>query len=263
MTATLLKPTDPPPVTVINGNGASPFVLTCDHAGRAIPDRLGDLGLSAGEMDRHIAYDLGAAALARRLSERLDAPLVIQSYSRLVIDCNRDPEVAASIVDASDGTPIPANQAVSEADRGRRRAEIHAPYHAAITALLDTRAVAARPAILFSVHSCTPVMDGFARPWHAGLLYNRDSQFSHALMPLLAAAAPDLNFAFNQPYTVDDEEDFTIPIHGEARGLVHGLVEIRNDQLAGQTGVERWADLLAETIGEAAKEFLGEPEERS
>ncbi|MFP6759401.1 MAG: N-formylglutamate amidohydrolase [Alphaproteobacteria bacterium] len=263
MTATLLEPTDPPPVTVINGNGASPFVLTCDHAGRVVPERLGDLGLSAAEMDRHIAYDLGAAALARRLSQRLDAPLVAQSYSRLVIDCNRNPDVAASIVGASDGTRIPANQGVSDADRGHRRAEIHAPYHAAITALLDTRAAAARPAILFSVHSCTPVMNGFARPWHAGLLYNRDPRFSHVLMPLLAAAAADLNFAFNQPYTVNDEEDYTIPIHGEARGLVHGLVEIRNDQLADETGVERWAELLAETMGKAATEFLGELEERS
>ena len=261
MTATLLEPTDPPPVTVINGNGASPFVLTCDHAGRAIPQRLGDLGLSAAEMDRHIAYDLGAAALARRLSDRLDAPLVTQSYSRLVIDCNRNPNVAASIVGASDGTSIPANQGVSVADRARRRAEIHTPYHAAITALLDTRAAAARPAILFSVHSCTPVMDGIVRPWHAGLLYNRDPRFSHALMPSLAAAAPDLTFAFNQPYTVNDEEDHTIPIHGEARGLVHGLVEIRNDQLADESGVERWADLLGKTLPETARTFLSELEE--
>lgn len=261
MTDSLLEPTDPPPVILINGDGASPFVLTCDHAGRAVPARLDDLGLAAPDMGRHIAYDLGAAALAERLSHKLDAALVTQSYSRLVIDCNRHPGVAGSIVEESDGIVIPANRELSGQDRAARVAEIHAPYHDAITALLDARAT--RPTILFSVHSCTPIMADFARPWHAGLLYNRDPRFSHALMPYLKAAAPTLTFAYNEPYTVDDESDYTIPVHGEARGLVHGLVEIRNDVLADEAGVEGWTDLLAGTLTQAADLFLGELEKNS
>jgi predicted N-formylglutamate amidohydrolase len=262
MNESLLGPTDPAPVAMINRDGAAPFVLTCDHAGWAVPAALDNLGLPDAEMNRHIAYDIGAADLARKLAARLDAPLIMQSYSRLVIDCNRHPNVAESVIVESDGTLVPANQTLGETERTQRVEEIHRPYHDAIRDSLESREESGHPTILLSVHSCTPAMNGFARPWHAGLLYNRDPRFCRALMPILQAAAPGLTLAFNQPYTVDDESDYTIPVHGEGRGLHHGLVEIRNDQLVGEEGLERWADLLAASVSEAARAFLNELEEK-
>lgn len=263
MPDTLLGPRDPEPVTLTNGDGASPVVLTCDHAGRAVPEGLDGLGLPAVEMDRHIAYDIGAAALAARLSERLNAALVTQSYSRLVIDCNGHPSVADSIVSQSDGTEIPLNRNLPDDDRQQRHAEIHRPYHDTIADLLDSRAAARRPVVLFSVHSFTPVMGGEQRPWHAGLLFNRDPRLSHALMPILEAASPDFTLGFNEPYSVDDESDYTIPVHGETRGIPHALIEVRNDEISHDAGLDHWADLLADAVHEAAALILREERDGS
>lgn len=256
MTDKLLGPDDPPPVNLINRNGESPVVLTCDHAGRATPTRLGDLGVHTDEMDRHIAYDIGAVELAERLSARLNATLVTQTYSRLVIDCNRHPSVADSIVRESDGTHIPANHDLPDWERKRRHGEIHEPYHDTIAQILDERAAANSPVVLFSVHSFTRTMAGRERPWHAGLLFNRDPRMSHALMAELETASPDLTLGYNEPYAVDDVSDYTIPVHGERRGIPHALVEVRNDEIDHDHGVDRWADLLARTVQQAADTIL-------
>ncbi|GIK96386.1 MAG: N-formylglutamate amidohydrolase [Alphaproteobacteria bacterium] len=240
----LLDPGDPHPVEIVNEHGAGGVLLTCEHAGRAVPRRLGDLGVAPADWERHIAWDIGAADLARLLSRTLDAPLVLQRYSRLVIDCNRPLDAPDCIPEISDGTSIPANRGLSLEARAQRYAEIHMPLHQAIDGMLNRPG----PAALVSVHSFTPVFAGQARPMQAALLFNRDARLAHALHRELASRRPDLPIALNAPYSVDDISDFTIPRHGEARGIPHVLLELRNDQLAKAADREAWADLLAGCI---------------
>ncbi len=240
--STLLSPGDPDPVEALDGAPDSDLLLVCEHAGQAIPTALGDLGIAAAEMQRHIAWDIGAAAVTRRVAALLSAPAVLQRYSRLVIDCNRPPEVAASMPRVSDGTEIPANHDIPEAQRSARVEEIFRPFEAAIATRIDRH----RPRLLADMHSFTPVMQGFQRPWEVGLLYNRDDRAAHALMRALLARRPGLVAAFNEPYRVSDLSDYTIPTHGEKRGLPHVLIEIRNDQIDHAAGVETWAALLAD-----------------
>ena len=247
----LLAPDEPEAVIEHRAAGASPFLLVCDHAGRRIPRRLHDLGLSEADRARHIAWDIGIAGVGRELSERLDACLILQPYSRLVIDCNRPPGTPESIVAASDGTPIPGNEKLSAHDAETRAREIFAPYHGTIARHLDARKNAGRQTILISLHSFTPVYGGFTRPWQAGVLYNRYRALADALR--LALSAPgDLSVGDNEPYTVDDETDYTIPVHGELRGIPHVAIEIRQDLIGEPAGQRQWAARLAEVLPKAA-----------
>ena len=242
--AALLGADDPPPYRVLRAQGQSPFVLIADHAGQAIPARLGTLGLPQAELDRHIGWDIGIAGVTERLSERLDACAILQNYSRLVIDCNRPLRAAGSIVRVSDGTEVPCNRHVSEADATARALEIFAPYHARITMELDQRSAATPAPILIAMHSFTPVFGGHARPWHAGVLYHRDTRLAHTLLAALRAE-PGLEVGDNQPYAVSDATDFAVPVHGEQRGLPHVELEIRQDLIADATGQDEWAERLA------------------
>ncbi|MEQ8652998.1 MAG: N-formylglutamate amidohydrolase [Kiloniellales bacterium] len=237
----LLGSEDPDPVERLNGKAGSDLLLVCEHAGRAIPTQLQGLAPSEAEMQRHIAWDIGAAALTRSLSARLEAPAVLQRYSRLVIDCNRPPGVPSSMPKVSDGTEIPFNQEILETERVARITEIFRPFEAAITTAIDARP----PKLLADIHSYTPVMQGFNRPWEVGLLFNRDDSGAHAVMHELLNRRPGLVAAFNEPYRVTDLSDYTIPTHGEKRGLRHVLIEIRNDQIDTPEGVEDWSSLLA------------------
>ncbi|SOC46399.1 predicted N-formylglutamate amidohydrolase [Rhizobium subbaraonis] len=253
-TTKLLLAGDPEPVERVNLQGGSAIFLTCEHAGRAVPSALGDLGVASDEMDRHIAYDVGAEGLAHALSERLGSALVLQRYSRLVIDCNRPFEADDCVVLRSDGTRVPANADLGESDRLRRYAEIHEPLHEAIKVALDERQAAGRPTVLVSVHSFTPVMrsTGAVRDFELGLLYNRDGRFARHLAEAFAAANPDSSVRLNEPYVVDDQSDYTIPVHGERRGLPHVLIEVRNDLITDARGQQEWADRLAEPLRRAA-----------
>lgn len=245
----ILSSSDPEPVALVNAAGRGPFVLSCEHSGRAIPESLGDLGVSPEDMDRHIAWDVGTEGVARQLSAILDAPLVLQRYSRLVVDCNRPFEAADCMPAVSDGTPVPANANLSEEERRQRFAEIHQPFHETLAAILDRREVAGLPAILVSVHSFTPCLrGGQPRPWALGALWNRDGSFATALIDAVRNSNPDLVCAHNEPYVVDDESDYTIPVHGERRGLPHVLIEIRNDLIGDEAGQSRWARLLADAL---------------
>ncbi len=239
-----LGASEPQPFEIKNGSGSSPVFLTCEHAGSRIPSRLGDLGVEPAEMERHIAYDLGAEALARGLSDALDAPLVIQPYSRLVIDCNRPFAAPDCIAEISDGTVVPANQNLSHSDREARWQTIHQPYHAQIEELLNTRITN----MLVAVHSFTPRLNEIHRPWHAGLLYNRDATLARRLMAELRGRAPELHIEFNEPYCIEDISDYTIPVHGERRSIPHVLLEIHNDELASAASRARWTELLAVAI---------------
>ena len=255
----LLQAGDPDPVEPINSAGPSAIFLTCEHAGRAVPAALGDLGVPTGEMHRHIAYDVGAEGVARGLSARLDAALILQRYSRLVIDCNRPFEAKDSVVTESDGTAVPANRDVTDADRRRRYVEIHQPLHAAIAAALDRRQAAAKPLFLVSVHSFTPVMraTGAVRDFELGLLYNRDPRLAERLAATFRGANPDITVKLNAPYHVDDISDYTIPVHGERRGIPHVLLEVRNDLINDARGQQEWADRLAGPLRLAVQSLEG------
>jgi predicted N-formylglutamate amidohydrolase len=238
------------------GSG-SPFVLVSDHAGRAIPSRLGDLGLSEADRRRHIAWDIGTAGTGTRLAEALDAALVAQSYSRLVIDCNRRPGHATSIAPRSDSTEVPGNQDLSGRDRALREREIFAPYQDRIASLLDHRARAGQETVLVALHSFTPRLRSAdrpdfgptsgERPWHAGVLYNRDPRFSLILRDLLRDEG-SLVVGDNEPYALSDLDDYTVPVHGEARGLPHVEIEIRQDLIADEAGEALWAARLARLL---------------
>jgi predicted N-formylglutamate amidohydrolase len=255
--AVLLGPDDPPPYTVHRAHGASPFVLIADHAGQKIPACLGGLGLPQAELDRHIGWDIGIAGVAVRLSGILDAFALLQTYSRLVIDCNRPLQAPGSIVATSDGTRVPGNEGLDDAARTARALEIFAPYHARLTRELDRRSGQAVAPVLVSLHSFTPAFAGFARPWHAGILYHRDTRLAHALLAALRAE-PDLVVGDNEPYAVSDATDFAIPVHGEQRGLLHVELEIRQDLIADAPGQEEWARRLARILPALLHDLIGD-----
>jgi predicted N-formylglutamate amidohydrolase len=251
----LLDPDEPAPVTFDNAAGQSVFFLTCDHAGRAIPRSLDRLGLSEDETRRHIAWDIGIGAVGRQLSRLLDAAVVLQTYSRLVIDCNRDPKVASSIPEISETTEIPGNLGLTEAARTARINAIFRPYHNTIATALDRRAAAGRASVLVALHSFTPVFRGVARPWHAAVLYNRDARLARPLFKLLRAEE-GLVVGDNEPYRVTDLTDYTVPVHGERGGLPHVEIEIRQDQIDDPVGQAAWAERLARLLPAAYAKFL-------
>ena len=244
--------TAPAPVKVLNPGGASPFVLLCEHASNHIPSRYEALGLPAAELGRHIAWDIGAAALARRLSALLDAPLLLSAVSRLVIDLNRPPGVPTSIPERSEDTPIPGNLGVAPEERAAREAAWFHPFHDAVTALLDRRAAAGAATVVLGVHSFTPRFQGLDRPWHAGVLFGAAEGFGRALAAALAAD-PALVVGENEPYRIEPGlHDYTVPVHGDARRIDAALIEVRQDLLGDDAGVEAWALRLASALGAAA-----------
>jgi predicted N-formylglutamate amidohydrolase len=243
----LLRDDDPSPVRTLREAGRSDFLLTADHAGRAIPRSLGRLGLPASDLDRHIAWDIGIAGVTERLSAALDATAVLQTYSRLVIDCNRDPSVASSIPEISEATAIPGNLGLSQEARAARRQEIFEPYHARIRALLDAREAAARRTVFVAMHSFTPVFKSESRAMQVGVLYNRDARLAAIMLELLRAEG-DLVVGDNAPYAVSDVTDYGVPVHAERRGLSHVEIEIRQDLIAEEAGQAEWAARFARLL---------------
>jgi predicted N-formylglutamate amidohydrolase len=251
----LLDNDEPPPFTVENEAGRSPFLVVADHAGKYLPRRLGQLGLSGAECSSHIAWDLGIGAVCRLVGTALDAVVIRQNYSRLVIDCNRMPGSEESITGLSERTHVPGNVGLSESHKAERVSEIFQPYHDRITTELDRRRDAGRPTALISMHSFTPVFKSVGRPWQVGVLYNRDPRFAHALMELLQCEQ-GLVVGDNEPYTVADATDYTIPVHGEQRKLPHVAIEIRQDLIADESGQRRWAALLVRLLPQAYQRFV-------
>lgn len=244
----LLGPDDPPAVETVNRDGAAPAVVICDHASRRMPRRLGGLGICDEERSRHIAWDIGAAAVARGIAEKLDTPALLAGYSRLVIDLNRQPGHPTSIPPTSDGTVIPGNADLDEAAVEERLETLFWPYHHAVTDMLGRQwRHTGLPPALISVHSFTPVMNGFRRPWHVGVLWNHDARMA---APLLAALErhTDLVVGDNEPYS-GREIGYTMERHAGAAGLPHVSVELRQDLINDAAGVGRWVMLLAEALG--------------
>jgi len=254
--ASLLAPDEPPAFEFIAGRHSSPFLITCDHAGRRLPRALADLGVSASELERHIAWDIGAAGVTRQLAALLDASAVLQTYSRLAIDCNRPPSVPSSIVEQSEATLIPGNHALSAAARAARVAAIFQPYHDRILAELNERAARAQPTVLIAMHSFTPEFHGVPRPWHAGVLYNRDTRLAHAVLELLRADS-ELVVGDNEPYAVSDASDYGVVVYGEQRGNLHVELEVRQDLITTEAEQAAWAARLAPLFRRAASRFLG------
>lgn len=239
--AELLDLDEPPPYGVINPDGTSPIVLLCEHALPRIPRHLAHLGLPRTERLRHIGWDIGALALARHLSDRLDAPLFHTGYSRLVVDCNRPLDNPSLMPQTAETTPVPGNCGLTPADRAARIDTLFRPFHAAVARRLDLRAARDEATFVIGVHSYTPVFKGVARPWHAGILYAKATGFAHRLLD--AMAGPGLVLGDNQPYRID-ADDYTVPVHGDARGHPSVLIEVRHDQIATHAGVRDWGDRL-------------------
>jgi predicted N-formylglutamate amidohydrolase len=250
----LLSGDEPAPVRVANPDGAAPFLLTADHAGRIIPKRLGDLGLGASDLVRHIAWDIGIAGVTTRLAALLDAAAVLQTYSRLVIDCNRQPGVASAFPTISEATAIPGNADLTPEEKAARQAAIFDPYHDAIAAMISARG-AARP-VYVAMHSFTPVYLGEARPMQVALLYNRNPALSRILAELLRAEG-GLTVAENAPYRVSDETDYGVPVHAERGGLDYAEIEIRQDLIADEAGQAEWAARLARLLPMALERLTG------
>jgi len=253
----LIAPDEPPAFKISHEQGRSSYFLTCDHGGNLLPRALGALGLPVFELERHIAWDIGAAALARQLADALDAFLIVQTYSRLAIDCNRPLHSPSSIAPISESSAIPGNQRVSPADADARRRQIFQPYHDRIGAELDARKVLGRPTILAAIHSFTPVFKAESRPWHVGVLYNRDVRLAHILLKLFRGES-GLVVGDNRPYSVTDESDYAIPIHGERRSIPHVELEVRQDLIADEAGQTVWAQRLERAL-RRAEELLNRP----
>ncbi len=243
----LIGDADPPPVEVINESAAAPVVLVCDHASKAVPGSLGDLGLGADLLDHHIGWDRGAAAVTRLLSERLDAPAVLGGYSRLVIDCNRMLGHETSIAVASDGIVIPGNAGISPTGAARRADAIFHPYHGAVGRIIaGIRLKGPAPAVL-AIHSFTPEMDGIARPWQVSVLWGSDPRIPK---PLLAAlgARDGLVVGDNVPYSGREQYGHTIEVHAAAAGLANAMIEIRADLVRDDAGIARIADIIGGSL---------------
>ena len=240
-----------PPFRSIRGHYGAGLVIICDHASNAVPLELGDLGLSPQERARHIAWDIGAAAIAEILAQRFHAPALLCGTSRLVIDCNRNPDDPASIPEVSDGTVIPANRHLTVWDRTQRIARWFIPYHDAIDAEIDAAAADA-DAVVLSVHSMTPVMKGVARPWPVAISWHRDERLSRPMIEALQRRIAD-PVGDNQPYDLDPKEDYSVPVHAMNHGRRHIQVEFRQDLVADADGQAHWAaifgDALAEVLG--------------
>ncbi|QEN86615.1 N-formylglutamate amidohydrolase [Labrys sp. KNU-23] len=252
----LLAADDPPPVGLHNGEASSPFLIICDHAGNAVPAALAGLGLPQSELDRHIGIDIGILGVSKGLSDHLQAPLIFQRYSRLVAECNRRLDSPSFMTPISDGTQVPANQDPTAEDRRGRIREIVEPYHSEISSRIDRKLATGHPLILVSMHSFTPSLRAAPapRPWHVGLCYHDNRQFSDLVLTELTHQR-DLVIGRNEPYGVNMAEDYSVPVHGEERRLPYVEFEIRQDLIAEASGQAAWAARLAPILLAAYARF--------
>lgn len=245
--------TEPPAAArIANEEGASPYVLVCDHASNLIPPQFGMLGLEKADLERHVAWDPGALPVAEAMSRALDAALCASTVSRLVIDPNRPLDAPDLIAAVSEATVIPGNAGLSPEARAERIALAYAPYHAALDDLVSRRLAAGRETRLVAIHSFTPVYGGVARPWQVGVIHDEDERLS---APLIAALRriDGITVGVNEPYSPADRVYFTLEKHARARDLPCVMIEIRNDEIADAAGRERWAAILTDAIAAAER----------
>lgn len=243
----MLQAGEPEPFNVIECNPGAPALLVCDHASSRIPLACDNLGLSRVEMSTHFALDIGAYAVACRLSERLRLPAISTTYSRLVVDCNRRLDHPTAFPTVMGHVPIPGNQRLSHAERQSRADALYWPYHHAVRdGLRGLESIAPAPALI-AVHSFTPRLFGQIRPWHIGILWDKDPRMPVRLIQELRAL-PGVVVGDNEPYSGKSAFDFTIDHHGEAEGLPHVSIELRQDLIDTDEGADQWAAVLAEAL---------------
>jgi predicted N-formylglutamate amidohydrolase len=252
----LLGPDDQPAFSVHNAQGKAPLLLLCDHASRAVPKALGNLGISDEELSRHIGWDIGGLDAAMELSRALDAPLVASGYSRLVIDCNRWPGGEGSTPEVSDGTPVPANRGLTEEQVQARADACFWPYHREVDRQLDRMTAGGRRVGMLVMHSFTPQMNGFKRPWHVGVLWNDDPRLPE---PLLVELRRDSSLIVgdNEPYSARAAYEYTLTAHARARALPHCSIEVRQDLIRTADEARAWGRRLAPAIDAALALALG------
>jgi predicted N-formylglutamate amidohydrolase len=234
------------PFRRIEGNWKSGVLVLCDHAANLIPPAYGTLGLTPEDLTRHIAYDIGAAAVAEHLARALRAPALLTRYSRLLIDPNRGRDDPTLVMQLSDGRIVPGNAAVDEAEIEARIDRFYAPYHQAIAAAIDSGVAAGKPPVLLAIHSFTRAWKSVPRPWHVAVLWDKDPRLARALLRELAAI-PDITVGDNVPYSGQLKGD-TLYQHGTLRGLAHALIEVRQDLILGPEGQKEWGELLAGVV---------------
>lgn len=237
----ILESNEPAAFELINAKGRNTLLLIADHASNRVPHCLQQLGLSEEILTSHIAWDAGTAEVARHLSKLLDAPLLLSNYSRLVIDCNRASTSPESILQESDGTRIPANKDLSDEHIASRISAVFDPYHAAITAFLEARKD--ENMAMLSIHSFSPSLQGKERPWTIGVCYGGDTRLAHALLPQLSKVMSG-PVGDNEPYSIEDDVDYSLPCHAASRGLPHVMLEIRRDMIETGQDAQCFAQLI-------------------
>ena len=245
----LLGPSDPPPFEFVDRRDTARCIVVADHAGNAVPASLQGLGLAQGVFNEHIAVDIGSRATAVLFAQRLGASLVMGNYSRLVVDLNRDLDDPTAFIPESDGVAIPGNRDLGVDEKRQRSAAIFQPYHDAIDNLIDDFLLKGTVPVMISVHSFTPVLGNRRRPWHIGVLWDKDPRIA---LPLLEKLRQDRDLVVgdNEPYSGHHHADYTVDNHAEGRGLANVSIEIRQDLLHDKAGFERWTALLVNALTE-------------
>ncbi|MEK9763490.1 MAG: N-formylglutamate amidohydrolase [Deltaproteobacteria bacterium] len=240
----LLSKDDPPVVGCFTSTTRPEILIVCDHAGVAIPKKLGRLGLpdDLNLADQHIAVDIGAKQLALKVAKILGANLLWQNYSRLVVDCNRPPESSQSICSESDGIPIPGNHEISKDEIRERIEEIFLPYDNQCFQAVSNDDLK----LIISMHSFTPTMQGFERPWNISFLFNKGEVYAKKMASFISACEPDLNIGFNEPYQVDKLSDWFVIKYAEPKMIPQVLIEVRNDHLRDRANIDEWALRISE-----------------
>lgn len=247
----ILAASEPPPFSIENDGGPGPFIIVCEHAGHRLPASLGTLGIAEEHLARHFMWDIGALKLARAIAARLDAPLALQRYSRMICDCNRHWKAESFIPEEGEGIPVPSNIDITEAEREQRKAEIWQPFQDGVKSMLDRREANDQQTLFVTIHSFTPVFFGVERKMEYGVLFDRNESLSPALLEVLRAQHGDKALA-NEPYSMSRDTDYTVPVHGEDRGLDSVEIEVRNDLLSSPDGIEARASDLANALRDAA-----------
>lgn len=239
----------PKPYRRIEGDAGTGLLILCDHAENALPEAYGTLGLRSEDLHRHIAYDLGAAGVAEHLARALQAPALLTRFSRLLIDPNRGLDDPTLVMQISDGLIVPGNVGLSDEAVAERLRDYYLPYHRAIERAIEAGIAAGKPPVIVSVHSFTQAWKGVPRPWHVGVLWDKDPRLA---VPLLGALRrfPDIEVGDNVPYSGQLKGD-TLYTHATARGLAHALIEVRQDLILAEDGQAEWGERLALALGEA------------
>ena len=235
------------PYQVYNLKGKSRVILLCDHASNYIPSKYKNLGLSKKEIYRHIGWDIGAASIAKKIANRLNATLIMSGYSRLLVDCNRPLGVPEAFIKVSENTVIPENLRLTKKIKKYRAKKYCIPYRNRIDKILKSRIRKKIIPIIIAVHSFTPVYRGFVRPWHLGLLYRKDRRMV-SLVQNQMKNNKSIKIGINEPYKCNLKGDYSIPYFGESNGLPNILFEIRQDLINNNAGVIKWSNKLSNLL---------------